>query len=162
LTDAVGRELGLGEAQIQSIHWAAILHDIGKIGVPDEILRKPGSLSSQEMDAMRLHPKIGADIVAPIKKMADVAPIIIAHHEKFDGNGYPNGLKGDQIPLEARILAVVDSYIAMTDERLYRKARNHEQAIAELRKWSGSQFDPRVVEVLLKVIGNGTSDLDVS
>jgi HD-GYP domain-containing protein (c-di-GMP phosphodiesterase class II) len=111
---------------------------------------------------MRLHPKIGADIVAPIKKMADVAPIIIAHHEKFDGNGYPNGLKGDQIPLEARILAVVDSYIAMTDERLYRKARNHEQAIAELRKWSGSQFDPRVVEVLLKVIGNGTSDLDVS
>ncbi len=154
LADAVARRLDLDEMHVQCIHWAAILHDIGKIGVPDEILRKPGSLSGQEMDAMKLHPRIGADIVTPIKKMAHVAPIISAHHEMYDGSGYPNGLKGDQIPIGARILTVVDAYIAITDERVYHKARDHKQAIAELKKNSGGQFDPRVVEVFLEVIGN--------
>jgi putative nucleotidyltransferase with HDIG domain len=157
LADAIGRTLGLNEIQVQSTHWAAILHDIGKIGVADEILRKPGPLSSQEMDMMRLHPRIGADILAPIKKMVQVAPIILAHHERYDGSGYPKGLKSDQIPLEARILTVVDAYVAITDDRVYRKARNHEQAVQELLKYSGSQFDPRVVEALLKVTSNGIS-----
>ena len=162
LTDAIGRKLDLEEVQIQSIHWAALLHDIGKIGVPDEILRKAGPLTIQERSEMRHHPKIGAGIVAPIKKMARVAPIIVAHHERYDGTGYPNGLKNEQIPLEARILTVVDAYIAITDERVYRKARNHEEAVAELKKFSGSQFDPRVVEVFLEVVGDGNGSLAAS
>jgi HD-GYP domain-containing protein (c-di-GMP phosphodiesterase class II) len=111
---------------------------------------------------MRHHPKIGAGIVAPIKKMARVAPIIATHHERYDGSGYPNGLKEDQIPLEARILTVVDAYIAITDERVYRKARNHGEAIEEIKNCSGTQFDPRVVEVFLEVIGDGTIGLVVS
>jgi HD-GYP domain-containing protein (c-di-GMP phosphodiesterase class II) len=159
ITEALCRKLDMDEEQIQAIHSAAALHDIGKIGVPDEILRKPGPLTSQEWDSMKRHPKIGADIVAPVIKLVHVAPIIIAHHEKFDGSGYPYGLKGDQIPLGARILAVVDAYIAITDERVYRKARSHKEAISELVKHSGSQFDPTVVDVFLKLVGDGSKHL---
>ena len=108
---------------------------------------------------MKRHPKIGADIVAPVIKLTHVAPIIIAHHEKFDGSGYPYGLKGDQIPMGARILAVVDAYIAITDERVYRKARSHKEAMAELVKHSGSQFDPTIVDAFLKLMGNGSKHL---
>jgi HD-GYP domain-containing protein (c-di-GMP phosphodiesterase class II) len=155
LTDALCRILDLDEEQIQTIRWAASLHDIGKIGVPDEILRKPGPLTIQEWESMKRHPKIGAGIVAPVIKLTNVAPIIMAHHEKYDGSGYPNGLKGDQIPLGARILTVVDAYIAMTDERVYRKARSHEEAISELKLNIGTQFDPKITDVFLKLLTNG-------
>ena len=156
LTDSLCQKLGIDENQIQAIRLAAALHDIGKIGIPDEILRKPGPLTSQEWDLMKLHPKIGADIIAPVAKLVNVAPIIMAHQEKFDGSGYPYGLKGEQIPMGARVLAVVDAYVAITDERVYRKARSHEEAIAELVKHSGSQFDPAVVDAFVQSIGDGS------
>ncbi len=159
IAEVLCQKLGMDEEQIQAIRSAAALHDIGKIGVPDEILRKPGPLTSQEWDLMKRHPTIGASIVAPVIKLVHVAPIIIAHHEKFDGSGYPYGLKGEQIPLGARILAVVDAYIAITDERVYRKARSHKEAIAELVKYSGSQFDPTVVDAFLKLVGEGSKCL---
>jgi len=152
---ATAQKLGCTPEEIEALRWAALLHDIGKIGVPDRILEKPGPLSEEEWMVMKRHPEIGAEIVAPVKKLASVAPIIRAHHEHWDGNGYPQGLKGEEIPLPARILAVVDAYGAMIDDRLYRKGRSHEEAVEELRRCAGTQFDPKVVEAFLQVIGDG-------
>lgn len=160
IIESLCRKLDIDKELIQAIRSAAALHDIGKIGVPDEILRKPGPLTSQEWYSMKRHPKIGADILAPVSKLAHISPIIIAHHEKFDGSGYPYGLKGDQIPIGARILAVVDSYIAILDERVYRKGRSQKEAISELVKCSGSQFDPMVVDAFVKLMGEGSKPLD--
>ncbi len=150
--EATARELGCNNADIEIIRWGTLLHDIGKIGVPDHILRKPGPLTSEEREVIRRHPEIGAEIVAPVKKLAEVVPIIRAHQERWDGTGYPDGLKGEAIPLGARIVAVVDAYGAMTDDRVYRKAMSHEEAVAELRACAGTQFDPQVVEAFLRVI----------
>ena len=152
---AVAEKLGCTQKEIRTIHWAALLHDIGKTGVPDEILRKPGALTAEEWVVMKRHPEIGAAIVAPIKQLNGVADIIRAHHERFDGSGYPHGLSGEAIPLGGRILTVVDSYSAMTDARIYRHARTHVEAIAELKAWAGKQFDPQVVQVFLQVLGAG-------
>ncbi len=149
LAIATGMKLNMDNETLQSMRWGALLHDIGKIGVPDEILRKPGPLTKKEWEEMKKHPLIGANIVQPVKKLANVAPIIRSHHEWFDGNGYPFGLKGDQIPLPARILTVVDSFSAMIDTRIYRKGRSVEDAIIELKRCSGKQFDPMVVEAFL-------------
>lgn len=151
LTTRISSALDLTERQIESIHWASILHDIGKIGVPDEILNKPGPLTEKEWVVMRQHPVIGSQIVAPIKMLAPVSPIIRAHHERYDGSGYPFGLKGDEIPIESRILSVVDAYIAIRDQRVYSKSHTHEEAIAELRRNSGTQFDPHVIDVFCRV-----------
>ncbi len=147
----IGQQMGCDEQQLEDIRWGALLHDIGKIGVPDEILRKPGSLESSEMEIMRQHPEIGARIVEGVKNLAAVAPIIRAHQERFDGSGYPNGLHAEAIPLIARIVSVADAYVAMTDERVYRKARSHEAALAEIKHCVGSQFDPTVVDAFLKL-----------
>ena len=163
LAEAVCRELHCPEEVIQAVHWAAMLHDIGKIGVPDEILRKPGPLTEEEWSIMRQHPEIGARIVAPIRKLANVAPLIRSHHENFDGSGYPNGLKGEQIPFGARLLAIVDAYGAMTDVRVYRTNRKPAEAIEELRKCSGTQFDPLLVEVFIRILEkDATRPLDPS
>lgn len=151
LAERVCREMRLSEEQIQAIKWAAVLHDIGKIGVPDEILRKPAPLTDEEWETMERHPEIGARIVAPVQKLAPVSPIIRAHHEHFDGTGYPRGLKGDTIPIESRILSVVDAYIAIRDERVYSKSHTHKEALAEIRRNSGTQFDPEVVEIFCRV-----------
>ncbi len=147
-----GRLLGCTPQELIDIKWGALLHDIGKIGVPDEILRKPSSLEQAELEVMRQHPEIGARIVEPVRNLASVAPIIRAHQERFDGTGYPDGLKGEQIPKIARIISVADAYVAMTDERVYRQARTKEEAIAELKRCSGTQFDPQVVEAFLQVL----------
>jgi len=148
----IGKEMGLSFKEIETLHWAGILHDIGKIGVPDQILNKKGPLTKKEWVVMKEHPVIGAQIVAPIKYLAPVSPIIQAHHEKFDGTGYPYGLEGFDIPLGSRILAVVDAYTAIRDKRVYSEAHTHEEAIAELRRFSGTQFDPKIVDVFCKTI----------
>jgi len=150
----VCEQLEFSEEEIQNMRWAARLHDIGKIGVSDQILRKPSSLNEEEWIAMRQHPQIGSNILAPITKMGPVSPIIRSHHEKYDGSGYPDGLSKEEIPLGARILTVVDSYVAMTDDRLYRKSMGHQQALKELVNNKGTQFDPEIVDVFLKIIEN--------
>jgi HD-GYP domain-containing protein (c-di-GMP phosphodiesterase class II) len=129
----------------------ALLHDIGKIGVPDAILRKPGRLTEAERRQMQRHPEIGYRVIADIPSFAQAAEIVLHHHEFYDGRGYPNGLAGDDIPLGARIFAVADALDAMTCDRPYRRAMSRAQALAEIARCRGSQFDPRVVDALLSM-----------
>lgn len=152
---AVARALGLSEEDVQGVHSGALLHDIGKLGVPDEILLKPGPLTEEEWTIIRRHPAEGARILAPVRRLHPVVPIVRHHQERWDGTGYPAGLAGEAIPLGARILAVVDAYVAMTDDRPYRAARSHDDAVAELRRCAGTQFDPRIVAVFCKLLGRG-------
>ncbi|WP_075064562.1 HD domain-containing phosphohydrolase [Ornatilinea apprima] len=147
--EMVARRLQCSEKEIEAICWAALLHDIGKIGIPDEILHKPSTLTDEEWCRMKQHPEIGANIVSNIKKLKTAIPLIRHHHEHFDGSGYPAGLSGEQIPLGARILSVVDAYGAMIDRRVYRPAREPEEAVSELRRKAGKQFDPQVVNAFL-------------
>jgi HD-GYP domain-containing protein (c-di-GMP phosphodiesterase class II) len=133
------------------LQYGAILHDIGKIGIPDSILKKPFQLNENEWNKIRQHPLIGAEIIAAIPHLAGVAQIVLYHHEHFDGGGYPLGLKGNAIPLAARILAVVDAYGAIVEARVYKAARSHEAAIAELIRCSGTQFDPDVLRSFLRL-----------
>jgi PAS domain S-box-containing protein/putative nucleotidyltransferase with HDIG domain len=145
------RLLGGAEDDLRIVRLAALLHDIGKIGMPDDILQKAEELTEQEWEVVKTHPEIGAEIVAPIQKLADVAPIIRAHQEKFDGSGYPFGLKGEDIPLPARVVAVVDAFCAITEDRVYRPARSIEEALEELNACSGTDFDPEVVTAFIKI-----------
>jgi PAS domain S-box-containing protein/putative nucleotidyltransferase with HDIG domain len=149
-----GRALGLNDKELENLRWGALLHDIGKIGVPDEILLKPDKLTEEEYEIIKRHPSLGAAIVAPVKKLEPVAPIIRAHQERYDGTGYPDELSGEQIPIAARILSVVDSYVAMTDDRVYRAALSHEEATQELKDSAGTQHDPAVVDTFLKLVKN--------
>lgn len=144
--------LNVEEKEAQIMFWAALLHDIGKIGVPDNVLQKPGPLSNDEWEMMRLHPTIGANIVRSLAQIAHIAPAIHHHQEKYDGSGYPSGLYGEQIPLGARILAVADAYQAMTEDRAYRTACSHQEASLELKRFVGKQFDPVVVHAFLEVV----------
>ena len=146
------RKMNCDEEEVRSIYWAALLPDIGKIGVPDKVLSKAGPLTDEEWDVMKLHPTVGSNIVQSLKAISHIAPVIYAHQEKYDGSGYPEGLQGEQIPLGARILTVVDAYDAMTSDRHYRKGRSHEEAADELLQLGGKQFDPMVVEAFLEVI----------
>ena len=150
--EAVGCDMGMEERAIGALRWGALLHDIGKIGVPDHILRKPGPLDADEWLVMRRHPEIGAEIVSNVRVLAPVAPIVRSHHERLDGSGYPDGLSGAEIPLGARIIAVADTYSAMTDERVYRKARSHQDAVAVLVGNRGQQYDSTVVDAFLRVL----------
>ncbi len=135
--------------EVQAIRWASLLHDIGKISIPDEVLHKPGALDLQEWDLVKSHPQKGAEIILMASNLEHVAVLVLAHHEKYDGSGYPYGLEKQRIPLGARILAVVDAYSAMTDGRVYRKPISHSEAIDELRRCAGTHFDPLVVEVFI-------------
>ena len=152
---AIARELKLSEDDIEGIETAASLHDVGKIGISDLILMKPGKLTADEMAEVRSHPTIAAKILAPIKFPQEIAPIIFQHHERYDGGGYPSKLSFEEINIGARILAVADSYEAMTSERPYRAALSQQTAIEELKKGSGTQFDPIIVEAFLKVLDRG-------
>lgn len=152
LSVRVGRALKLDPTHVRLLEWAAILHDIGKIGIPGELLNKPTSLTPEERAVMETHPMIGEKIVAQVGPLSALAPIIRAEHEHFDGTGYPDGLRGQQIPLEARIVHVCDAYHAMTSDRSYRKAMPVPHAIAQLIMHRGHQFDPVVVDTLLAVI----------
>ncbi len=137
--------------EIQSIRWASLLHDIGKISIPDHVLHKPGNLSPAEWELIKSHPQKGAEIVLMVSNLEHIAMLVLAHHERFDGTGYPYGLAGQRIPLGARILTVVDAYSAMVDGRVYRAPLQHAQAIEELRRCSGTQFDPMVVEAFFSL-----------
>jgi diguanylate cyclase (GGDEF)-like protein len=149
LTARVGEALALGGEEISRIRTAALLHDIGKVGVPDEILHKPGPLNDQEWEIMRQHPVIGERILRAIPGMGDVARIVRHEHERWDGKGYPDCLRGAEIPVGSRIILACDAYHAMVSDRPYRKAMEHTDAIAELSGNAGAQFDPEVVEALV-------------
>ncbi|MBA2393852.1 MAG: diguanylate cyclase [Ktedonobacteraceae bacterium] len=153
MVEGTAHQLGCSEEEIYVIRVAALLHDIGKIGVPDHILHKPGPLTDEEWAVMRNHPKIGRQILAQVgEKFEIVSHIVVAHHERWDGQGYPYGLSEEMIPLGARILTVADSYDAMTSNRPYRAALPISEALIELRRCSGYQFDPRVVEAFIQVL----------
>ncbi len=144
--------LGCTAHEAQAIYWGGLLHDIGKIGIADSILKKPGKLDAAEWEIIRKHTILGSQLVAQIRKLAHVAPIIEYSHERYNGSGYPYGLKGEEIPLGARIIGVVDSYSAMRDERSYKSPISHEDAIKELKRNVGILFDPEVVNVFLYVV----------
>ncbi|MEW6599988.1 MAG: HD domain-containing phosphohydrolase [Nitrospirota bacterium] len=148
----IAKEMGLPEKDINHVRLCGILHDIGKIGTYDGVLDKPGKLTEEEYEIVKKHPEKGAEILAPIKQLKAIVPGILYHHERYDGKGYPYGIKGDDIPLCAGILAVADSFDSMTADRPYRKSPGIKYAIEELKRCSGSQFDPKVVEVFLKVL----------
>jgi HD-GYP domain-containing protein (c-di-GMP phosphodiesterase class II) len=151
----VGRELGLDERALKHLELGALLHDIGKIGIPSDVLSKPGRLTAAERKIVETHPELGERIIAPIDRLQVVRPIVRHCHERWDGRGYPDGLAGEEIPLESRIIFVCDAYHAMTTDRPYRRALSHREAVRRLGEGAGSQFDPYVVEVALRVLEHG-------
>ncbi len=151
----VARRLHWGEEKLNEIEVGGMLHDIGKIGVPDSVLTKNGPLSDEEQQRMELHPEIGARMLRDVPSLEKVLPYVLHHHERFDGKGYPHRLEGDSIPSEARLLAVADSLDAMTSNRPYRRSLESDTALAELARYAGSQFDPRMVSVLIDAFKAG-------
>jgi len=149
-------QMGLDNERVRFIRWGALIHDIGKIGVSDAILRKPGALNDAEWAEMRRHPEIGYAILKNIPFLHPALDLVRYHHERCDGTGYPLGLAGETIPLAARIFAVADTYDAMTSDRLYRKARSRADTLAEIRQLAGAQFDPRVVQAFLALFQETT------
>lgn len=152
LVAAIGKKLNLPEDELEDLKHAAMLHDLGKIGIPDEILRKKGKLTDEEYEIIRKHPQIGAEIIRHIHFLQNVAQIVLYHHERYDGFGYCAGLKGNEIPLGARIVAIVDVYQALTTDRPYRKAYKKEEALSIIKEGSGTQFDPEIVKIFLEII----------
>jgi putative nucleotidyltransferase with HDIG domain len=148
----VAEKLALSTKDKHQLYLAAMLHDIGKIGVPDDLLQRPGRLSDDEMERVRNHVQLGASMIEMLGEMHPIVPLIRHHHESWDGTGYPDGLKGEEIPLVSRIIAVADTYDAMTSDRPYRKRRSHQIAIDEIKRTSGTKLDPRVAEVFLQVL----------
>ncbi len=147
LSRRVGNRLGLAQKSLDDLQLFAMLHDIGKVGIDDRILNKPGKLSEEEWAIMKKHPEIGYRIAISLPELSSVAEYILTHHERWDGRGYPKGLKGEEIPLLSRILAIVDAYDAMTQERVYRKKRSKAEAMEEIMDNAGTQFDPAIVEI---------------
>jgi putative nucleotidyltransferase with HDIG domain len=147
----LGRELGLDKAQLTALEFGALLHDIGKIGVPDAILRKPAKLDEAEWAKMREHPLHGQAILREIEFLEGAARVVAQHHERWDGSGYPLGLRAEEIDLNARIFAVADAFDAIVSDRVYRRGRSYEAAAAELDLWTGRQFDPQVVAAFHQV-----------
>lgn len=148
----IGEGVKLDKEILKDLELSAVLHDVGKIGIPDKILSKPGILTEDEYAYMKKHPELGAEIVEPIKKLKKLVPHILHHHEKYDGTGYPAGLKGEQIPLGARIIAIADSFDAMTSDRPYRPRMGIKVALQEIKKHRRTQFDPELVSVFIKTI----------
>ena len=158
LASVVAWQMGLRKEQLRRIEQAAILHDIGKIGVADAILAKPSALDEAEWAEMKRHPELGYQILQGIDFLKEAAEIVYTHRERFDGSGYPRGLKEDEIPLGSRIFAVVDAYDAMTSHRPYRKAMPRRKAVEEIVRNTGTQFDPQVVKAFLEAERRGLLD----
>ncbi len=159
---AIAEELGLSPAEVDIIRNASILHDVGKIGIKEDILKKPGRLTEEERREMEYHPFIGTKILQSVKLLEPVMPLVYHHHERFDGTGYPDGLRGEEIPQGARIISIADAFESMTSDRPYRKALPLEEAMAEMRYGAGRQFDPRLVEVFMRLAEQGKIDLEWS
>ncbi len=154
-SEALARKIGWSEEEVQNIHYIALLHDIGKIGVPDSVLNKPFKLTNVEFELIKNHTVMGAEILKDIKMFPNVSVGAKYHHERFDGRGYPSGLKGDEIPIVARIIGIVDSYDAMTSNRVYRKRLQDEMVRQELVRGKGSQFDPYLVDQFMELLEEG-------
>jgi putative two-component system response regulator len=154
LTVELARLMGMSDSELIHVRRSALLHDIGKIGVPDHILHKPGPLTEDEWVIMRKHPQFAHDMLAPIEYLRSALDIPFCHHERWDGTGYPRGLKGEQIPLIARIFAVVDVWDALSSDRPYRKAWSYEKIVEHMRQQSGTHFDPKAVELFLQMMGD--------
>jgi response regulator RpfG family c-di-GMP phosphodiesterase len=150
-TVSVARRMGIRDPELTQFRWGALCHDVGKIGIPDAILRKPGPLTAEEWRIMRQHPEMGRRILSAVKFLEGAVPIVYCHQEQFDGSGYPQGLKGEEIPLGARIFSVVDCFDAMCMNRPYRNGTTYEKVRAELLRNAGRQFDPKVVDAFLAI-----------
>lgn len=159
--EQIGREMGFGIAEVAEIKMAALLHDIGKIGLKDYILDKPSELTEEEFGAVKRHAALGAEILADIKQLRPIIPAIRHHHEKLDGSGYPDGIKGPEVGLYAQIIHIADSFDSITADRPYRQAQSKEYAVSELKRFAGQQFKPELVEAFLRVLrGGGTEGSD--
>jgi diguanylate cyclase (GGDEF)-like protein len=158
----VGQEMGLDERALKRLELGALLHDIGKIGIPSQVLSKPGRLTAEERKLVQTHPELGERIITPIDRLELVRPIVRHCHERWDGRGYPDGLAGEAIPLESRIIFVCDAYHAMTTDRPYRRRLSHREAVRRLTESAGTQFDPRVVDVVLAVLDEYVLEHDPS
>lgn len=152
---ATAKHFPLKSMEMKWLKISAVLHDIGKIGIDDQILRKPERLNPEEYNAIKQHADMGAEIIDHIKQLRNIIPGVKYHHEQLDGTGYPEGLKGEKIPIIAKIVSVADTYDAMTTDRPYRRALSKEMAIKELRRCSGTQFDQEVVEAFIKAYEKG-------
>ena len=144
--------LELEETEKKALQWASILHDVGKIGVPEKILNKKERLDDKEYRIIKEHPQKGFNILRPLEQLSDALPGVLHHHERYDGTGYPKGLKGEEIPLQARIIAIADTFDAIASERAYRAARSHEEAMTIIEKVVGAQLDPYLVLVFKDVL----------
>jgi putative nucleotidyltransferase with HDIG domain len=153
LTLSMARALEMSARDLVHVRRGAILHDIGKMGIPDRILLKTDPLTSEDWSVIRTHPSVTYELLSPIPYLRPAMTIPYCHHERWDGSGYPRGLRGDQIPLEARIFAVADVFDSLTTDRPYRKAWSRKKALEYIREQSGKHFDPQVVEVFLKLLG---------
>jgi len=151
LATGMGLEMGVPAEELERIRIASLLHDLGKIAIPEEILDKPSTLSDAEWQAIGEHPRIGQVILEQASSLREAIPVVLHHHERFNGGGYPHGLKGAEIPLGARIVAVADAYHAMVHDRPYKLALTHEEALEELQGNAGTQFDPQVVDVFCSI-----------
>ncbi len=158
LAQSLARKLGWNEEQLAQVRMGSILHDIGKIGVPDSILNKPSALTKEEFEVMKMHPQMGVKMLEGIKFLEPALPYVLYHHERYDGKGYPMGLSGEGIPVEGRLMAVVDTFDAITSDRPYRKNLGYQKAISELTEYSGSQFDPVIAEALVQAWLKGEID----
>jgi len=152
ISTKIGKCLGLPEEDLNKLKLLAMLHDVGKIGIDDRILKKPGPLTEDEWKVMRTHPQIGYRIAMASSGLSDIAPYILAHHERWDGKGYPRGLKGEEIPLLARILSLADAFDAMTSARIYKEAWEREKMLEELKNHKGTQFDPKIMDIFLSIV----------
>jgi putative nucleotidyltransferase with HDIG domain len=155
MAQSLSREMGWNEEKLWEVKMGGILHDIGKIGVPDAVLNKAQTLTPREFESMKQHPVVGAKILEGISFLTPAVPYVLYHHERFDGKGYPYRLRNDQIPIQGRLMAVVDTFDAMTSNRPYRKAKSFRMALKEIKDCAGTQFDPQIAELFLRAWEKG-------